>query len=64
MASAKKAGQEARRVSPNATAKMKQTKPKPAPQGASTMERIAKGGEKVMSVSERARRGRKFPKDW
>lgn len=46
-------------------AKSKQPKPKkPSLGGPSTMERIAKGGPKVMSVSERARRGRNFPKGW
>ena len=53
--------------SPKATGKGKQPRPKIPPEGPSTMERIGKGGNKVMSLSERVRKrsaARGYPKGW
>ena len=54
--------------SPKATAKGLQPKSKKMPEGGpSTMERIAKGGNKVMSLAERTKARSKAkgrPKDW
>lgn len=55
------------KASPKATAKGGQPKPKSMPEGPSTRERIAKGGPKVMSLSERVKKrsaAKGYPKGW
>lgn len=54
-------------ASPNATKSEKQPKPKSMPEGPSTMERIAKGGNKVSSLAERVKarsKAKGYPKGW
>lgn len=60
----KYAGQEAKGKNPRKTARKKQPKPRKPPEGKSTMERIAQGGNKVKSTGMRAHERRSYPKGW
>ena len=60
-------GKRAETMAPKGMKSEKEPKPKPAPEGKSTMERIKTGGNKVMSLSERVRKrsaARGYPKGW
>lgn len=51
----------------NRTKAEKQPKPKSLPEGPSTMQRIAKGGNRVMSLAERVKKrgaAKGYPKGW